>query len=899
MQLNVRTKTFGLILLLIVVISLSIVFIMGYYSVPPKILPDSRVVHAEEENIDIVIIHVERSGWFENLVSKINVGKEELKIYNSTHLQGSENRYFKYIATGVVTVTEKPQYGKVFQISGRGEPYDGYIIFWGSIFTNEELNSDTIEVSLERYIMWLPGRPLTISIKIDLIQRIESGEHPRLIFTRSDLPQLRASILLEDSNPMEFSYKKVFTDLKDLANTYLTERFFTVYGRFTVYLPPNQPRRHSDNFPYWTGITRQIQARLEILALVYLITGDRVYADRAKEFMLFLSGWSQWTDPDYRCAGPRTCLDIGHLSMGVALAYDWIYDTLDEAERFIIRDALISKGIIPSYIEATEQGSWLQNPWRWPNGYAIVISGLGMASLAVLEEDSRAETWLETAVNWTVKWLNRMGSDGGYTEGHTYATYATDFTSRFLYALLKIKGINLFDHPFMRNVPYFAIYSISPDGSSIVNLEDASYGAVRDWKETLAIAASLYENRFAQWYLKKTEVYNTVIQSHGYDSIYHFIGFNPQIAPLDPDGRLPPSKVFRSIGWAIFRTGWKEDDVLFAFKCGPWGSHHHRDAADFVLNYQGVWLAAAPGYRLSTSTEAHNTLLVGGTGQEAADGYLIDFFNSSLVDFVSGNASKTYGSDVTFIRQILFVRPNLFIISDHVTAGKEVSVSWLLHAEPFSTIEISGISGKITRREKILMIHMNSPQELSVSIGKTEDLPYIRYDASSSRRIRFLASLNPISNDKDAASVRIQFYEDYSLVNFSSSLGSGLAIFAESFNHSPILCKDVLSDSHVFGYTQKSENIGFFLINGTYLNVKGQKIMKFDCLSHGSLLVSSSQVISQLYLEEKGWIQLYSPTEPTSVRQGQVSIPFTYNKSSKMVKILLEAGYHQIILEIS
>ena len=898
MPFRFKVKTFGLILVVVIVLAAALISLAGYYSVYPKVLPDSRIVHADEEGLDIVVIHLSRSGWFDNYLPKVTVGEAAYRIYNSTHLVDEEGRYLKYVATGVVSVVEKSPYGLTFTIGGRGEPYDGYITFWGGVLSEEEVQSGSVEVTFERVVLWMPSRTFTVNLRVERIPEIESGRHPRVFYSEEDLSELKALVSGGSDNPMGVSLSEVFSQLRDMADGFLTESHFSVYGgRMTIYLPPNQPRRHTDNFPYWTGISRELQARLEVLAFMYLVTGDRAYAERAKAFMLYISNWNQWTDPDYRCAGPRTCLDIGHLSMGMALAYDWIYDTLDEAERFLVREALISKGIIPAYTEATEPGSWLQNPWRWPNGYAIVISGLGIASLVLLDEEPRAEVWLETAVNWTVRWLDRMGADGGYTEGHTYATYATDFTARFLYALLKDRSVNLFDHPYMRNVPYFALYSISPDGESIVNFEDASYGAVNDWKEPLAIAASLHGNRYAQWYLKRTGAYGSILRSHTYNTIYHFIGFNPEIEPLDPDGRLPPSRAFTSIGWAVFRTGWKENDTLFAFKCGPWGSHHHRDAADFVLNYQGIWLAAAPGYRLSTSTEAHNTLLIGGKGQGAADGRLIGFYNSSLVDYVGGDASETYGDGVTFIRQVLFVRPGLFIISDHVEAEGETSASWLLHAEPYSVIETSDAGSRITRRGKVLVIEMGSPQEVSVSTGRTEDLPYVRYDVGPSRRVRFLASLNPILAGEDEASVEMTFFEDCSSVNFTAPWGVGVAVFAEFLNHSTVSCWGLVSDGHVSGYIEKNGEMGYFLVNGSFLERDGQLLIRLDKYGYGAITVGSYKVVCEFSLKAAGWVGFYSPAEPIKVREGELEVPYIYDPASKVVRLVLEAGYHRLTVE--
>jgi len=898
---RLKTKVIAAFLSLIMLTSFAVI-LLGYYSVPPSLLPDSRIVRLEWENLDVVILHFRQYGYFENYIRRIVVEGVSYKIYNSTHLVSDRGDYLKYLATGKVSVAERLLYGVTFIIYGREEPLDGHIIFWGKILLEHDSPPKTVTVSLERAVLFFPSVHLPFEVNVEYIQNLSLSEHPHIFYSKEEVPALRSMICNEKSNPMNVSFPKIFSYLKEMADSFLTESYFSVYnGAMYIYLPPNQPRRHPDNFPYWTGISRELQARLETLSLIYLITGEKRYAERAKSFMLYISTWNQWTDPDYKCAGPRTCLDIGHISMGMAIAYDWIYDSLDAAEKFIIREALISKGIIPAYTEALEENSWLQNPMIWPNGYAIVISGLGMASLTLLGEDPRAETWLNTAINYIVRWMDKMGADGGYTEGHTYASYATDFTSRFLYALLKYRGVNLFNHSYMKNIPYFVIYSAAPDGKSIVNFEDSSLDAIYSWKETMAMAASLNNNRYAQWFLNLTGVYNRIIRSHTYNGIYHFIGFNPNIEPLNPEGSLPTSRLFASIGWAIFRTGWKSTDVLFAFKCGPWGSHHHLDAADFILNYQGVWFAAAPGYRLSTSTEAHNTLLIDGKGQVSGDCQLTGFFNSSFIDYVCGDASRAYPIEgLSFVRQVIFIKPNLFLIFDEVKASKSISISWIMHSETGSSIDISGSKCTIKRNERTMIVNVASPQRFSSSRGSTEDLPYIRFDIEPSNNIIFLASLNPTSKKEEESSISSLFYGDYTQIDFTSLEGSGLAVISKKIGYMLTL-QNISSDASIFGLIRGKKNeIKYFILNGSLLLGEGTStVIRFSKRGFGAVKISVSEVSCEIHLNETNDVSIYSPRKPLSVYEvGGAEIPYKYDDAQKTVTVTLKPGYHVITIKL-
>ncbi|MEM2431744.1 MAG: DUF4962 domain-containing protein [Candidatus Bathyarchaeia archaeon] len=895
MRYRLKKKLIAIFMSLIL-FTVAFVFLLGYYSIPPDVLPDSRVFLLEEEGVDIVFLHLRQRGYFKNYILKVIVEGISYQIYNSTHMVSDRGDYVKYLATGRISAASELLYGKVFTIYSREEPLDGHIVFWGKILSGREPNLESIIIGLERAVLTFPGSLITFRVNIERVPNVRSSEHPRIFFSdKADVSALKNLAYSDVHNYMNISFPKVFSSIKETADFYLTETYFSVYGgAMYVYLPPNQPRRHADNFPYWTGISRQIQYRLETLAFLYLVTGEKAYAERAKTFMLYMAGWSQWTDPDYRCAGPRTCLDIGHICVGMAIAYDWVHDVLDAAEKYIIRSAIISKGIIPIYTEATEPNSWLQDPLKWPNGYAIVISGLGIASLAILSEDPRAEIWLETAIKYTLKWMDAMGSDGGYTEGHTYASYATDYISRFLFALLKCRGINLFNHPFMRNFPYFVIYSMAPDGISIINFEDADYSTIYEWKIPMAISASVSGNRYAQWFLY------AINYRENPAGVYTFVGFDPNIEPLRPDGCLPTSKVFRSIGWAIFRTGWRNNDTLFAFKCGPWGSHHHLDAADFVLNYQGVWFAAAPGYRLASSTEAHNTLLIDGKGQRQGDGHLIGFFNSSFIDYVGGDASKTYLVEgLSFTREVIFIRPNVFIILDDVRASKSVSVSWIMHSEVGSSIEVSGSQGTIRRKGKVLNVKAFSAQRISSRLGSHEDLPYLRFDVEPSDNIRLLTFLNPASRSYEEVYVSFFIHENDIYAEFSFADGEkGLIVFPDRATYHFSHLKGMRSDSRIFGAIWGSNEEKYFILGGSLLLNGSNIILKFDCRGYGAVKVCPSKILCEIYVENRSNVSIYSPNKPAAVYRGPSKIPFHYDDRQKVVVITLDSGYNSFLIEL-
>jgi hypothetical protein len=183
--------------------------------------------------------------------------------------------------------------------------------------------------------------------------------HPRLFISPERLQHLRelaavdrAELIAEHPN-----FARHLDTILNQADRCFEQEKITVYdGRYSTTLPPALPERHEDNFPYWTGLSREIERGIEKLATAYLLTGERRYADLCKEWTLALCEWPYWTDPDY--GNFNACLDTGHFCHAVAFAYDFCYDALTPAERETIRTALLEKGAEAVMKDATE--GWAQ-----------------------------------------------------------------------------------------------------------------------------------------------------------------------------------------------------------------------------------------------------------------------------------------------------------------------------------------------------------------------------------------------------------------------------------------------------------------------------------------------------------------------------------------------------------
>ena len=490
--------------------------------------------------------------------------------------------------------------------------------------------------------------------------KITPSPHPRLFLTQEELGRLRA--LLRGDPPRELA--GLYGQLLAVADKCFEEQEIVVYsGRYKTSLPPAVPRRHEDNFPYWTGLSRAIEARIEALATAHLLTGERRYADLCKSWTLALCDWPQWTDPDY--ASQPACLDTGHFCHAAAFAYDFCYDALSEDERATIRDALLQKGA-EAVAQAGKKG-WART-MGWPNGFAVVMGGMGIAGIATLGDDERAERYVQYARRRLWEFLGARDRDGGYVEGLTYGGYAMSLTMPFA-ATLALHGDDLLaGHPYVAKTLRLASYCLHPSSATSVNFCDASYGT-RAYNPIAAWRAR-HGDGLGQWYLRHNEGLSELWRyTPPLAVLWHPLGVEAQ-----SPGNWPPAAHYRDIGWVILRSGFGADDFVFAMRSGYHGSHCQLDQNSFMLNVGGHWLLQDPGYG-RTATELHSTLIVNGKGQAASGGRIEAFGQVGDVLYVAGDAAPCYDALDRFTRHVIMVDESYLVVLDElVPAEGAVSV---------------------------------------------------------------------------------------------------------------------------------------------------------------------------------------------------------------------------------
>ncbi len=196
-------------------------------------------------------------------------------------------------------------------------------------------------------------------------------------------------------------------------------------------------------------VSRNTIYRIFYLSYAYRMTLSSKYLDRAEKELLAVCDFSDWN--------PSHFLDVGEMSMAVAIGYDWLFYDLKAETKEKIRTAILQKAFLPS--KESQYNSFLTNRANWNQ---VCNAGLTYAALAIYE-GAKEETVeiIERTLESNKLPLIDYGPDGNYTEGYGYWAYGTSFQIMLLSALESALGDdkNLRQTPgFMQTAEYILFY---------------------------------------------------------------------------------------------------------------------------------------------------------------------------------------------------------------------------------------------------------------------------------------------------------------------------------------------------------------------------------------------------------------------------------------------------------
>jgi len=506
-------------------------------------------------------------------------------------------------------------------------------------------------------------------------------------------------------------------------------------------------------------------------ALIYKVNQNTAYRDAAltklnQKFSTFI------TDArfDSRLLGGDEMRNLG-------LVYDWLFDDLDNTTKqkivaYMNQAAYETKnGSYGSTCPCALSGgcpnpdpahpyscSW--NGWSLDNPrdnyhYAHLME-YTYNFLATAGENPDASIYMDELYNaihrsgGVLDTMARFGVGGGWIEGSSYNFPTKNRMINIFSVIQSATTTDYFIAPeaaLLRDLPLYQMFLIQPGNFSsqrfiapFGDLARDSAMAMNDFEWMLIGAGPRYApasqtQRFAQYFRTHSSFGGSLIES-GWNAPEDFMTFI-QGAP-EEDFRSLLSYHAEGAGFVNTRSSWDDDGVSVTFMSGCYlNSHQNQDQNTFLI-YKNGWQIADNNTYTDTgiihNTLGENTMLINGQGQNGLStepedcASISKFAEFGDFTFSEGDAVNVYSALDAFKRQLVFVRPNMLLVHDKVTAKNAAySKQSLLHfgsAPVVSGDIITGTQGSGRVFVKVLL-----PEAASISVVSDGDIGGSSYRA--------------------------------------------------------------------------------------------------------------------------------------------------------------------------
>jgi hypothetical protein len=489
--------------------------------------------------------------------------------------------------------------------------------------------------------------------------------------------------------------------------------------------------------------SREALRRLFMLSYAYRMTGQQKYAQRAEKEMLAIAEFTDWN--------PSHFLDVGEMTMAVAIGYDWLFNQLSENSRSVIREAILKKGLEPSL--NPKHNSWLKAEHNWNQ---VCNAGMMYGAMAIYEDHPEfSKQMMNRAIETVVHAMKDYGPDGAYPEGYGYWGYGTSFNVMLVSALEKAFGndFGLNQQPgflktatFMQNMtgPTKLPYNYSDAGSNS-GLHPAMFWFANKTKDPSAL------------WVERDFLMNSDPKRHVRDRLLPAVmlwGGGMSIEKITP----PKFNMWTAGGKvpvAFMRTSWTDTNAVYvAMKGGSVSVNHaHMDIGSFVMDANGVRWAMDFGMQEYESLESkgiqlfgrtqdaqrwtvfrltnlvHNTLTFNNQHQRVT-GMAPIISSSNKPDFMSAvtDLSEIYkGSVSKSVRGIALVDQQYAVVRDEIeTLPNETTLRWTMLTP--ASVKITGPNtAELTKNGKKLTLQVQEPATITMKTWSTD--PPKDYDA--------------------------------------------------------------------------------------------------------------------------------------------------------------------------
>lgn len=637
--------------------------------------------------------------------------------------------------------------------------------------SDEELNlSNSIETNtatetsdiIDRFLQF--ERPSGDEIYNSIISNGMYRKHPRIFVKESDVTKLKSDI---KSN----SFKKKAAEATFYMADSIVEDDVVAYEKAqngTIFHP-----------------CLEVRNNLITLTTAYMITDDaqkkQAYFDRIwAEVYNSCVNWPDWNVSNHY-------LDMGKISVGIALAYDVCYNDFTNEKRELIRKSLSDK--ILYYAQSTYAGNTVQygNAKSTNNWGAVCNGGLLLLCLATMDEEDVDSEYtsltkhIASEALQALEWpITATYPGGAWSEGLGYFEYVVEYLSWSANALTNSCGTDfgIMDYPGVYNMPIYALYIQTikngyfnyADGATEVETASTppEVFLMAKLKNDIELNDMYYDFKYN---LLNTSVYNGRAVR---DLLFYTVGDSSEVR-----SSYPLDSTFGGVEISVMKSGWEQDDTYMAAVGGQINSHF--DKGSFIFESQGERWAIDLGkddYNLEGGyvgelgydiyrkrAEGHNTLVFN-PGEDAGQIYgetavILDTAYGENEAYTIYDLSRVYAGDCTDVKRGFFLGDsrNTLTIQDEFTLKTNNSdVYWFMHTKADITVSQDGKTAILNKNGKSLKVEFLTnltdwkveavpaePLEV-VREGQAENIGItkIRFTGKGSDKCYIVAKLTPL-----------------------------------------------------------------------------------------------------------------------------------------------------------
>jgi hypothetical protein len=406
-----------------------------------------------------------------------------------------------------------------------------------------------------------------------------------------------------------------------------------------------------------------------------------------------------------------------HCMKALAIIYDWAFQDLSQDERQRYVQAMVRlRGQMEKRWRHSDYNNHIYVEWGQTVYAGLAFHGDGIDDAA---SDKMMEWSRDYIYEHGIKAVNQLAgpeADGGWQEGRGYHSFCFYEIANQWEAWRVATG----EDPFtvgkgLSGSAKWMLHTTRPHDDSAAEVADirtiekpALLGSVDDY--FLSLVATRYQDPIAQHLVQKIPISQYAFNLWAY-VLWYDAGLEPEKLET-----LPTAAVFRGLGWATMRSTWQQDATSALFVCGDYFSgHQHMDQNQLIIRKLGYLAIDACEYG-AKATKYHNTILIGGEqrpfdtdpigryqpvekGGRFDCGDLLAWEDQDPnYTYVCGEAANAYpeGQVTSFTRQVVYCRPDIFVVFDRTLTPQPQPREWLLHSLTPAAID----NGEITITDK-------------------------------------------------------------------------------------------------------------------------------------------------------------------------------------------------------